>query len=150
MKRRPQPEGDSHATGVAGAAVMVIFGIVWTVIAFVITRNAPMPGMGKIFPFFGIVFVGFGLYQFRQQLKRRELEALPPEERRVREAQSRGINRFAANIVAFLFALGWTAAVRSMPFPIVGKLFMLFGLVLMFFTGRAIYRQIRDWVQNGG
>jgi len=43
-----------------GSLVTVVFGIIWTVIAFGISSAAPF-GFVKIFPLFGIVFVVFGI-----------------------------------------------------------------------------------------
>jgi hypothetical protein len=40
-----------------GAGIMGGFGTLWTVMAVAITRNAPMPLVGVIFPLFGVLFV---------------------------------------------------------------------------------------------
>tara|TARA_R110000850_G_scaffold242592_2_gene367346 strand:- start:965 stop:1345 length:381 start_codon:yes stop_codon:yes gene_type:complete len=39
----------------------VIFGIFWTVIAYQMTRNFPIPLFGVIFPLFGVGFVIMGI-----------------------------------------------------------------------------------------
>lgn len=47
--------------GGVGSLIGVVFGILWTVVAFAITRDCPLPIVGWIFPLFGIVFIGCGL-----------------------------------------------------------------------------------------
>lgn len=47
--------------GAAGGIVGILFGIFWTVMAFQLTRDSPIPIMGVFFPLFGIVFVIFGI-----------------------------------------------------------------------------------------
>lgn len=39
----------------------VVFGIIWTILAFSITRKSPFPLVGWAFPLFGIIFVISGL-----------------------------------------------------------------------------------------
>jgi len=41
----------------------VVFGILWTIIAFSITVNSPFGLFGAIFPLFGIVFITVGVIQ---------------------------------------------------------------------------------------
>jgi hypothetical protein len=41
----------------------VAFGIIWTIMAFTITRNAPFPLVGILFPLFGIIFIIMGVVQ---------------------------------------------------------------------------------------
>lgn len=50
----------SFMGGVAGL-VAAGFGIIWTIMAFAITRDSPFPVVGWVFPLFGIVFVMMGL-----------------------------------------------------------------------------------------
>ena len=47
--------------GAVGGIVAVIFGILWTVLAVVITRQMPIPLVGIVFPLFGVAFVLFGI-----------------------------------------------------------------------------------------
>ncbi len=50
------------STGAAiGGVVVTVFGLFWTIMAFGITSNSPFGGAG-IFPFFGILFIGFGIF----------------------------------------------------------------------------------------
>jgi hypothetical protein len=51
--------GPSALTAFAGIFA-VVFGILWTILAAFITREAPGP-IGIIFPLFGVVFVLFGI-----------------------------------------------------------------------------------------
>jgi hypothetical protein len=52
--------------GMAGAAIIGVFGVFWTIMAFSITSGAPDEGpfsIAKIFfPLFGIAFTVFGVY----------------------------------------------------------------------------------------
>ena len=50
------------------AFVMVLFGLFWTGITVMITKNAPW-GIGFIFPMFGIIFVILGIAQVAYHLK---------------------------------------------------------------------------------
>ncbi|GGG73529.1 zinc ribbon domain-containing protein [Paenibacillus radicis (ex Gao et al. 2016)] len=56
-----KPGRGPSAMGAAGSIGAVIFGILWTIIAFSITRNAPFPLIGIVFPLFGVVFVITGI-----------------------------------------------------------------------------------------
>jgi hypothetical protein len=38
-----------------------MFGIGWTVLAYQITRNSPIPMFGILFPLFGVLFVAAGI-----------------------------------------------------------------------------------------
>ncbi|WP_042169009.1 zinc ribbon domain-containing protein [Paenibacillus gorillae] len=58
-----KPGRGPSAMGAAGSIGSVIFGILWTIIAFSITRDAPFPLVGIIFPLFGVVFVITGIFQ---------------------------------------------------------------------------------------
>ncbi|MFF2092418.1 zinc-ribbon domain-containing protein [Paenibacillus sp. NPDC058174] len=58
-----KPGRGPSAMGAAGSIGSVIFGILWTIIAFSMTRNAPFPLVGIIFPLFGVVFVITGIFQ---------------------------------------------------------------------------------------
>ncbi|SDE01579.1 hypothetical protein SAMN02799630_04399 [Paenibacillus sp. UNCCL117] len=58
-----KPGRGPSAMGAAGSLFAVIFGIFWTIIAFSMTRNAPIPVVGIVFPLFGLVFIGFGIAQ---------------------------------------------------------------------------------------
>ena len=49
--------------GAAGSIAVVVFGIFWTIMAFVITQDSPFPVVGSIFPLFGVVFVIIGIAQ---------------------------------------------------------------------------------------
>ena len=49
------------AIGGIGSLIAVVFGIFWTILAYQLTRNAPFPLVGTIFPFFGIVFIIAGI-----------------------------------------------------------------------------------------
>ncbi|ANB60210.1 zinc-ribbon domain protein [Anoxybacillus amylolyticus] len=48
--------------GVAGSIVAIVFGVFWTVMAFSITNESPFP-VTKVFPFFGLIFIGLGIFQ---------------------------------------------------------------------------------------
>ncbi|GED69357.1 hypothetical protein BRE01_30590 [Brevibacillus reuszeri] len=58
-----KPGRGPSAMGAAGSLGMVVFGIFWTIMAFSMTRDAPFPLVGTIFPLFGIIFVGIGIFQ---------------------------------------------------------------------------------------
>lgn len=58
-----KPGRGPSAMGAAGSLGMVVFGIFWTIMAFTITRDAPFPVVGTIFPLFGIIFVAIGIFQ---------------------------------------------------------------------------------------
>jgi hypothetical protein len=45
---------------VTGVAV-AIFGVLWTIFAFSLTRDSPFPMVGVIFPLFGLVFVALAI-----------------------------------------------------------------------------------------
>ncbi|MBB6175719.1 hypothetical protein HNQ82_000530 [Anoxybacillus tengchongensis] len=48
--------------GFVGSIFSIIFGIFWTFMTFSITQDSPFPGT-QIFPFFGLIFIGFGIFQ---------------------------------------------------------------------------------------
>lgn len=66
--------------GGVGSLMAVGFGIVWTIMAFAITRDAPFPVVGWAFPLFGVVFVISGLvmaaYNFFNATTKRRLSLL--------------------------------------------------------------------------
>ncbi|MBE5396694.1 zinc ribbon domain-containing protein [Brevibacillus borstelensis] len=58
-----KPGRGPSAMGAAGSIFAVIFGIFWTIMAFVITQDSPFPVVGIIFPAFGLLFIGMGIAQ---------------------------------------------------------------------------------------
>ena len=66
--------------GGVGSLFAAVFGVIWTVMAFSITRDSPFPVVGWAFPLFGIVFVIFGLvgaaYNFFNATTSKRLSAL--------------------------------------------------------------------------
>jgi hypothetical protein len=50
--------------GAFSSGVVVIFGILWTIFATVITSHMPFPLVGIIFPAFGVIFVIGAIVQF--------------------------------------------------------------------------------------
>ncbi|MED4573024.1 zinc ribbon domain-containing protein [Brevibacillus agri] len=58
-----KPGRGPSAMGAAGSIAVVVFGIFWTIMAFVITQDSPFPVVGSIFPLFGVVFVIIGIAQ---------------------------------------------------------------------------------------
>ncbi|WP_297989720.1 zinc-ribbon domain-containing protein [Anoxybacillus sp.] len=48
--------------GFVGSLFSIIFGIFWTFMTFSITKDSPFPGT-QIFPLFGLIFVGLGIFQ---------------------------------------------------------------------------------------
>lgn len=44
----------------AGSIFVVIFGVIWTILAFSMTAGLGL--IGLLFPLFGVCFVGFGIY----------------------------------------------------------------------------------------
>ncbi len=66
--------------GGVGSLVAVGFGIIWTIVAFAITRNSPFPVVGWAFPLFGIVFIVLGLclagYNFFNATTKKRLSIL--------------------------------------------------------------------------
>lgn len=63
-----KPGRGPSAMSAAGSVAAIVFGIFWTFIAFSITREAPFP-IGFLFPAFGILFVGMGIFQAIYHLK---------------------------------------------------------------------------------
>jgi len=61
--RSVKPGRGSSAAGAVGSVVMVLFGILWTVLAYSMTKDAPFPLVGVIFPLFGVIFVIMGIVQ---------------------------------------------------------------------------------------
>ncbi len=61
MKSIKPGRGNSFMGGF-GSLVSVVFGILWTVLAFSLVQNAPFP-VNIIFPLFGVVFVLVGIGQ---------------------------------------------------------------------------------------
>lgn len=56
-----KPGRGPSALGAAGSVGAVLFGVLWTIIAFSITRDSPFPLVGTIFPLFGLIFIGMGI-----------------------------------------------------------------------------------------
>ena len=60
--------------GGVGSIGMVVFGILWTVLVFEGTKDTQFPGIGIIFPLFGVVFVVLGIaraaYNFKNATSR--------------------------------------------------------------------------------
>lgn len=48
--------------GFIGSIATILFGMFWTFMTFSITKDSPIPG-SQIFPFFGIVIIGIGIFQ---------------------------------------------------------------------------------------
>ncbi|MGZ9585730.1 zinc-ribbon domain-containing protein [Paenibacillus marinisediminis] len=61
MKSIKPGRGPSSQAAV-GSVVSIIFGVIWTIGAFSMTRDAPFPMVGIIFPLFGIVFIAIGVF----------------------------------------------------------------------------------------
>ncbi|MBO8156384.1 MAG: zinc-ribbon domain-containing protein [Bacillaceae bacterium] len=59
-----KPGRGPSALGAAGSIGAIIFGVFWTIMAYSITRDAPFPMIGIIFPLFGFIFIGMGVIQF--------------------------------------------------------------------------------------
>ncbi len=55
--------------GAVGSGFAIIFGIFWTIFAYALTRESPFPLVGFIFPLFGVLFVGMGVFQLIYNLK---------------------------------------------------------------------------------
>lgn len=58
-----KPGRGPSAVGAAGSLGAVLFGILWTVFAYNLTKDAPFPAVGIIFPLFGVVFILMGIVQ---------------------------------------------------------------------------------------
>ena len=56
-----KPGRGPSAFGALAGIGAVLFGILWTILAFSITRNSPFPFVGTIFPLFGVIFVVVGI-----------------------------------------------------------------------------------------
>lgn len=61
--RSVKPGRGPSAMGAAGSVVSIVFGIIWTIFAFNLTKGSPFPMVGIVFPLFGVVFVGLGIVQ---------------------------------------------------------------------------------------
>lgn len=48
--------------GFIGSIATILFGMFWTFMTFSITKDSPIPG-SQIFPFFGFVIIGIGIFQ---------------------------------------------------------------------------------------
>ena len=55
--------------GAVGGIIAVVFGIIWTLLAFAITRNAPFPLVGTVFPLFGVLFIIIGIANVAYNLR---------------------------------------------------------------------------------
>ena len=56
-----KPGRGPSAFGALAGIGAVLFGILWTILAFSMTRNSPFPVVGTIFPLFGVIFVVMGI-----------------------------------------------------------------------------------------
>lgn len=56
-----KPGRGPSAMGFVGSIVFVLFGILWTIMAYGITRDAPFPLVSTIFPLFGVLFILIGI-----------------------------------------------------------------------------------------
>lgn len=56
-----KPGRGLSALSAAGSIGAILFGVLWTIIAFSITRNAPFPMIGVVFPLFGVIFIIMGI-----------------------------------------------------------------------------------------
>lgn len=45
----------------AGSVISVIFGVLWTIVAAILTSHSPFGGVNIIFPLFGVLFIIFGI-----------------------------------------------------------------------------------------
>lgn len=61
--RSIKPGRGPSAMGALGSLFAVIFGIVWTIFAYELTRDSPFPLVGVVFPLFGLFFVAMGALQ---------------------------------------------------------------------------------------
>jgi hypothetical protein len=71
--------GQSFMGGIA-SLMAAGFGVIWTIMAFAITRDSPFPVVGWAFPLFGILFIISGLtsaaYQFFNATTKRRLSII--------------------------------------------------------------------------
>jgi len=78
--RSIKPGRGPSAMGAAGSVFAIIFGFIWTVIAFNITKDAPFPLVSVVFPLFGIAFIGMGIvqavYHFKNATSRNRMSLL--------------------------------------------------------------------------
>ena len=58
--RFTRPSGP-YKLGTVGAIFVIVFGILWTIAAYSMTKLSPLPMMHVIFPLFGLLFVGYGI-----------------------------------------------------------------------------------------
>lgn len=56
-----KPGRGPSAFGAAGSVFAAIFGILWTILAFSMTRDAPFPIVKIVFPLFGVIFVAMAI-----------------------------------------------------------------------------------------
>jgi hypothetical protein len=59
-----KPGRGVSAMGAFGSLIAVIVGILWTIFAYQLTRDAPWPIVRFIFPAFGVLFICMGIAQF--------------------------------------------------------------------------------------
>jgi hypothetical protein len=59
--RSLKPGRGPSAKAAAGSALAIMFGIIWTVMAYSLTRNVPFPMVGTVFPLFGVLSVVMGV-----------------------------------------------------------------------------------------
>jgi hypothetical protein len=66
--------------GGVGSILAIVFGIVWTAMAFQLTRHSPFGGIVSIFPLFGVLFIVMGvisaIYNFRQATQKNRYSVL--------------------------------------------------------------------------
>lgn len=75
-----KPGRGPSALSAAGSGGAVIFGVFWTIFAFIITKDAPFPFISVIFPLFGVIFIGFGIinaiYHFKNATGKNRMSLL--------------------------------------------------------------------------
>ena len=75
--RSIKPGRGPSMMGGVGSVVAIVFGVFWTIVAFSITSSFGAPGVFKIFPFFGIIFIIVGIinavYSFSNATRKNRL-----------------------------------------------------------------------------
>ncbi|MFZ4682282.1 MAG: SHOCT domain-containing protein [Terrimicrobiaceae bacterium] len=64
-----KPGRGPSALGAFAGIFAVIFGLLWTVLAFALTRSFPIPVVGIVFPLFGVAFVIMGIVNVLYNLR---------------------------------------------------------------------------------
>jgi hypothetical protein len=67
--RSIKPGRGPSAVGAVGSVIAILVGIVWTVLAGQLLKDAPFPLIGTVFPLFGILFVIMGIVQLVYHVK---------------------------------------------------------------------------------